>query len=399
MTIGGAPGVYVQEFESGAKPIEGVGTSTVGFVGMTERIEKDDFNNDDLLDKPTFISSWGDFKSKYGIYDEEKAPYLAPAVYGFFQNGGGKCYVVRVKDGAGDGDYVGSDGGLGNKTGLTSFEEVDEVNIVCIPGITSQTVQQAMMSHCQNMKDRFCILDSEENADMDAIKAHKENIISDTGIAALYYPWIKVPVEKGKNGDRKKPELKPMFMPPSGYIAGIYARSDTERGVHKAPANEIIRGAQEIKFTITEGEQDSLNPLGINCIRSFKERGIRVWGARTTAPKGNLWKYINVRRLFLYMEESIDEGTQWVVFEPNNYKLWGRVVATITNFLTTVWRDGALMGKTPEQAFYVKCDRTTMTQDDIDNGKLICEIGVAPVKPAEFVIFRITQWTEGLENE
>ena len=393
-----SPGVYVEEFESGAKPIEGVGTSTVGFIGMTEPIDEDGFNNDDLLDKPILITNWGAFKTKYGIYHEEKAPFLAPAVYGFFQNGGSRCYVVRVKDGAGDGDYVGTDNGPGNKTGLQSFKEVDEVNIVCIPGITSETVQLAMLSHCQNMKDRFCILDPVEDADLDAIQAQKDKVVADTGIAALYYPWIRVAVEKAKNGDRKKPEIKAMFMPPSGYVAGIYARSDIERGVHKAPANEIIRGVQEIKLAITKGEQDILNPKGINCIRAFPGRGIRVWGARTTSSDA-LWKYINVRRLFLYMEESIDEGTQWVVFEPNNYKLWGRVIATITNFLTTVWRDGALMGRTPEQAFYVKCDRSTMTQDDIDNGKLICEIGVAPVKPAEFVIFRITQWTGGLEAE
>jgi phage tail sheath protein FI len=167
--------------------------------------------------------------------------------------------------------------------------------------------------------------------------------------------------------------------------------------VHKAPANEIVRGALELKVAITKGEQDILNPKGINCIRAFPGRGIRVWGARTTASD-NLWKYVNVRRLFLYLEESIDEGTQWVVFEPHDEKLWARVRQSVSEFLTRVWRDGALMGKTPEEAFFVKCDRTTMTQNDIDTGKLICIIGVAPVKPAEFVIFRIAQWTAGAKQ-
>jgi hypothetical protein len=203
--------------------------------------------------------------------------------------------------------------------------------------------------------------------------------------AAFYYPWIKV-------YDSITKLYKPI--PPGGHVAGIYARSDIERGVHKAPANEKVRGVKELEFQITKGEQDILNPRGVNCIRFFPGRGIRVWGARTLSSN-TLWKYINVRRLFIFIEESIEEGTQWVVFEPNDQKLWARVKQTITQFLTRVWRDGALMGSTPEEAFFVKCDRTTMTQDDIDNGRLICIIGIAPVKPAEFVIFRIAQWQGG----
>jgi phage tail sheath protein FI len=186
------------------------------------------------------------------------------------------------------------------------------------------------------------------------------------------------------------------LIPPGGHIAGVYARSDEARGVHKAPANEIVRGATALQFPLTKGEQDILNPIGVNVTRTFPGRGIRVWGARTTSSDP-LWKYINVRRLFLFLEESIDEGTQPFVFEPNDEKLWDRVRQTITQFLTRVWRDGALMGTTPEQAFFVKVDRTTMTQDDIDNGRLIVLIGVAPVKPAEFVIFRIAQTRGGAE--
>lgn len=375
------PGVYIEEFEMGAKPIEGVSTSTAGFVGMAETGD---------LDKPALITSWGQFVSKFGRYTTDK-PYLAPSVYGFFANGGQRCFVVRVKDGADDGDYVGTDGGPGNRTGLQVFNEIDEVNIVCIPGITSKTVQTAMITHCESLKDRFCILDSKKDANMTDIQAQKNDVVSERGYAALYYPWIKVPIETVENS---KIKLIQEFIPSSGYIAGIYARSDTERGVHKAPANEIVRGALEIKLSITKGEQDILNPKGINCIRTFPGRGIRVWGARTTSSDA-LWKYINVRRLFLYIEESIEEGTQWVVFEPNDEKLWGRVRATITEFLTRVWRDGALMGAKAEEAFFVKCDRTTMTQDDIDNGRLICIIGIAPVKPAEFVIFRIAQFPGG----
>ncbi|PHP45456.1 phage tail protein [Methanosarcinales archaeon ex4572_44] len=380
-----SPGVYVEEIEIGAKPIEGVSTSTVGFIGMAE---KGDPN------KAILITNWGQFVEKFGRYTDG-APHLAPAVYGFFANGGSRCYVIRVPDDAEDGDYVGTDEGPGKRTGLQIFNEIDEINIVCIPGVTSQTVQSATITHCEGMKDRFCILDPEEEADMPAVQAQMNNVISAKGYAALYYPWIKVGVETEEND---KIKITQKFVAPSGYLAGIYARSDTERGVHKAPANEIIRGALDIKLPITKGEQDILNPKGINCIRAFPGRGIRVWGARTTATTSDpLWKYINVRRLFLFIEESIEEGTQWVVFEPNNEKLWARVRQTITQFLTRVWKDGALMGTTPEEAFFVKCDRTTMTQDDIDNGRLIVLIGVAPVKPAEFVIFRIAQWAGGSE--
>ena len=388
-----APGVYIKEIEIGAKPIEGVSTSVAGFVGMTQHVTDGDFDNDTLVDKATLITNWGEFVKKFGVYDETVAPYLPPAVYGFFANGGSSCYVVRVKAGAADGDYVGTDDGKGNRTGLHVFKEVDEVNIVCIPGVTTDVVQKAMITHCEAMKDRFCILDPQQNADIETIQTQKDTVVSEKGYAALYYPWIKVAIESRENG---KVKLIQDFTPPSGYVAGIYARSDTEKGVHKAPANEIVRGVLDLKVPITRGEQEILNPKGINCIRAFRGRGIRVWGARTTASDA-LWKYINVRRLFLYIEESIEDGTQWVVFEPNNERLWARVKQSITQFLTKVWKDGALMGTTPEEAFFVKCDKTTMTQNDIDNGRLIAVIGIAPVKPAEFVIFNIAQWQGGSE--
>ncbi len=447
-----SPGVYVEEVEIGAKPIEGVSTSTAAFIGVAEDLatlynnignefkesysqkafsksyseltdeEKEEVDsifdqfysnfgfekdNSHYNNKPTLVTSWGEFVRKFGR-KTDTAPYLAPAVHGFFRNGGKRCFIVKVPDNN-NASIIGEDKGPGKRTGLQSLIEVDDVNIIAVPGITDESVQKAIITHCENMKDRFCILDAPEDADITAVQSHKDNVVSTKGYAALYYPWVKVNVEKSKLSDSKvtlkindkdeeisfkeiKVEFEQEFMPPSGYVAGIYARTDTERGVHKAPANEMVRGALELKVPITKGEQDILNPKGINCIRSFSGRGILVWGARTTASDP-LWKYVNVRRLFLFLEESIDKGTQWVVFEPNDRALWGRVTQTITNFLTSVWKDGALAGATPDEAFFVKCDETTMTQDDINNGRLICEIGVAPVRPAEFVIFRIAQLT------
>ncbi len=341
--------------------------------------------------KPTFISSWAHFISQFGRYTKEN--YLAPAVYSFFANGGKRCYVVGVAD---EGSIVGEETDDGVRTGLQSLKEIDDVSILCIPGITDDTVQLEMITHCADMGDRFCIFDSKIGENLEKIQERKNKLISDKGIGALYYPWIKTAVEK--KDYTGKVVLENMLIPPSGAMAGIYARSDTERGVHKAPANEVVRGVLELERTITKAEQDILNPKNINCIRAFQGRGIRVWGARTIAPKGSEWKYINVRRLFLFLEESIDESTQWVVFEPNNEALWARVVQTISNFLLGIWKSGALMGTSPEEAFFVKCDRSTMTQDDIDNGKLIVLVGLAATKPAEFVIFKIGQWTADSNN-
>jgi len=278
-------------------------------------------------------------------------------------------------------DFVGVDGGSGSRTGIQALEDIDEVSICMVPGIWSSVVQSALIIHCETLTDRFAILDPQDGLSIEGIRAFREPI--DTKYAALYYPWIEV----------RDPSVKRnVYVAPSGHMAGIYARVDVERGVHKAPANEVIRGITKIAQDVTKREQDMLNPKGINALRFFPGRGNRVWGARTVSSDAS-WKYINVRRLFIFVEESIDEGTQFVVFEPNDEPLWARVRQTITNFLTTVWRSGALQGATAGEAFFVKCDHTTMTQDDIDNGKLICVIGIAPVKPAEFVIFRIQQKT------
>ncbi|MFD1686066.1 phage tail sheath C-terminal domain-containing protein [Halobellus litoreus] len=286
-----------------------------------------------------------------------------------------------VEAGDYDGDAVDPD----DRTGFAAFEQVDEITMVCVPDEHeySSGLSGKVVTHCTGMGDRVAILNSPPSPDPPGALQPTER----SDFAAFYYPWLTVGhPETGRDQD----------VPPGGHVAGIYARSDQEQGVHKAPANEQVRGIRGLQKTVSKGDQASLNPRGVNCIRTFRGRGTRVWGARTTSSDP-AWKYVNVRRLFLFVEESIDEGTQWVVFEPNDEQLWARVRQTIRNFLTSVWQDGALMGTTPEQAFYVKCDRSTMTQNDIDNGRLICEIGIAPVKPAEFVIFRISQKTAGAE--
>lgn len=281
------------------------------------------------------------------------------------------------------GDYNG-EAITGQRIGLERFEEVDEITMVNVPDENVHDVREDVKDHCENQEDRIAILSAEEGADLDGFP--DDALRSE--YAALYHPWLTI----------RDPETElEIPVPPGGHVAGIYARSDAEHGVHKAPANERVRGIRDLNATITQGEQETLNPEGVNCIRSFRGRGNLVWGARTTSDDPS-WKYVNVRRLFLYVEESIDEGTQWVVFEPNDETLWARVRQTVSNFLTGVWEDGALMGTTPDEAFYVKCDRTTMTQNDIDNGRLICEIGIAPVKPAEFVVFRISQTTAGAQG-
>jgi phage tail sheath protein FI len=278
-------------------------------------------------------------------------------------------------------EYKGNtDQGEGHESGLLGFEQVNDISIVCAPK-DMEGLNDALVAHCEKMNDRFAILQSKENDE------GVETLIPpvDSKCAAFYYPWIKVM-------DPLSQALK--LIPPCGHIAGVYARSDTQRGVHKAPANEPLRGAVELQFRISKGKQDVLNPRGVNCIRVFPGRGIRIWGARTVSSDP-IWKYINIRRLFLYVGESIEQGTQWVVFEPSNERLWDRVRQTVTQFLDGVWRSGALMGNSQAEAFFVRCDRSTMTQDDIDNGRLVCIIGIASTKPAEFIILRIAQWQGG----
>ncbi len=379
MTEYKSPDIYIEEIQSGTKPISGVSTNCTGFVGTTAY-------DDVPVGEPTLITSWDQFVEKFGRFDKDKAPFLPPAIYGFFRNGGKECYVVRVKASATNEDYTGATKGSRSKTGLSALSDIDSVSIICIPGITSNIVQRAMIEHCKKMGNRFCILDPPRKADVVAIKKHRKNLVSEKGFGALYYPWIKASIETTEN-DRVM-DIQD-FVPPSGYIAGVYARVDMESGVWKAPANAIIRGATEVELDLPEKVQEELNLTGINCIRNLGEGVIYVWGARTLALDAQ-WKYVSVRRLFIFIEESIYRGIQWVVFEPNDHPLWSSVRAHITPFLMRLWRDGALMGSKPRHAFFVRCSLgTTMTQNDIENGRLIILIGIASVRPAEFVIFRI----------
>ena len=493
-----SPGVYVEEVEAGSRPIEGVGTAVAAFVGLASR---GPFN------QPTLVTNWSQFVQSFGDFLE--GSYLAHSVYGYFLNGGGSCYIVRVgANGAGpsahgeislgkdkplpyrvtaiesgqsgndisveatDASEPGEDtfkfvvsrgnkveevydnvstkrgrrnvvtavktskliqleeigtggemvsspratlaggaasapirvtpeayvGNSADRTGFAGLEAIDLVTMLAVPDLMAayqggvidleglQAVQLAMIAHCELMGDRVAILDSPPGLNAQQIREWRvDKARYDSKYAALYWPWIKVfdPVAG-----------QAVMVPPSGHMAGIWGRSDNTRGVHKAPANEVIRGAIDLELLITKGEHDQLNPQGINCIRAFPGRGIRVWGARTLSSDP-AWRYLNVRRLFNFLEESILEGTQWVVFEPNDIALWERVKRTINAFLVRVWRDGALFGATPQEAFYVKCDSETNPSEVIDAGQLVVEIGIAPVKPAEFVIFRIAQFSGG----
>lgn len=291
------------------------------------------------------------------------------------------------------------------RTGTNGLELLDDVTMVCCPDLMAahlqdpqrfdvdavKAVQLAMIAHCERMGDRVAILDPRPNLDPQGVGTWRQRDSGfDSKYAALYYPWIYIdnPLKDGPDAPKK------IAVPPCGHIAGVWARSDSERGVHKAPANEVVRGALDPVTQITKGEQDTLNPIGVNCIRTFTGRGIRVWGARTVSSDP-AWRYLNVRRLFNYVEKSIENGTQWIVFEPNDMDLWARVKRDISAFLTNVWRDGMLFGRSPDESFYVKCDEELNPVEVRDQGKLIIEIGLAPVKPAEFVIFRMSQWAGG----
>jgi len=508
-----SPGVYVEEVDRGSKPIESVGTAVAAFIGYTERAE--DVRPDGtrpLLGKPTLVTNWSQYVAKFGGF--VKGAYLPDSVYGYFNNGGSRCYIVSVKTlGAasaddkdskpataalGDGnalkitakqagasgntisvsskpnpveegkeqtfsltvsvegksretfdgltlkkgensaesvtaksklinveiaaapktgaltipsgtvslsggavstkavtltDYQGS---AADRTGLSGLEAVDDVTMIVAPDLMSafenkeldkkgvQGVQQALIDYAERIRYAFVILDSLPNLNPQEAKEWRLEANYDTTRAALYYPWIEI-VDMTAGGKTK-------LVPPSGHMAGVYARVDGERGVHKAPANEIVRGAIGLGMTVTKGEQDGLNPIGVNCIRSFPGRGIRAWGARTLSSDPS-WRYINVRRLFNMVEASIERGTQWVVFEPNDQMLWSKVTRDISAFLRVTWRTGALFGDKPEQAFFVKCDAELNPVETRDLGQLICEIGISPVKPAEFVIFRISQFS------
>jgi phage tail sheath protein FI len=497
-----SPGVYVEEVERGTKPIEAVGTSLAAFIGITAEASLKAINAatgeripyESRLNKPTLVTSWTQFTDIFGEF--VSGAYLPDAVYGYFANGGGPCYVtslralkegeaavkaaevsvpskgktafkvsarfpgpagnglqvtvklasedkfdlmiggetkngLSMKKGEGyigdavfekvvlsdfgpaaaipdDGVFTLSGGGIkpltaaefiGNaaeRTGLGGLEGLDEVRLVLCPDVMAgfdgsdeakeriKMVQEAMIAHCERLRYRFAVLDTPPGLNAQQAKEWRQYVNFDSSYAAMYYPWIRIADLSGSGSTSK-------LVPPSGHMVGIYNRTDANRGVHKAPANDVVLGAVDLEIYLSKGEQDVLNPLGVNCIRSFPARGIRVWGARTLSSNG-AWRYVCVRRLFIMVEASMDVGLSWVVFEPNDMTLWAKVTRDVTSFLRVVWLGGALFGNTPDEAFYVKCDAELNPAEIRDIGQLIIEVGLAPVKPAEFVIFRISQW-------
>jgi len=400
-----APGIYVEEVSTGTKPIQPVGTSTAAFVGETP------FDTAHV-NEAVAIENWTRFTREY-VQEGSVSTALSNAVFGFFQNGGRRCYVVNT----GKGQPIG--GGGRSRRGLDVLDAIDEVAIVAAPGFTDAASYEALLTHCENMKDRVAILDCPaEVKSIDLLTkvatspvprrpARREGgetpdtgtpppteptgyraRTSANGYGAQYWPWITMRDPLSEKGAE-------VIVPPSGHIAGIYARTDATRGVHKAPANETVRGALNVSYQVTREEQAELNQVGINCIRFFTREGILVWGARTLADAASEWRYVNVRRLFNLVEESIGLGTRWVVFEPNDRTLWKSIERDIRAFLRLLWRDGALMGRTPEEAFFVHCNEETNPRESIDAGIVMTRIGIAPVKPAEFVVFRIGQYAGG----
>ncbi len=394
------PDVYVQEVAAGPRPIQAVGTRTAGFIGVAPKADAN-------RGVATAINNWLQFTRTYTEANSASTP-LSNAVFGFFQNGGSRCFVVNLRRGDGIAE------------GLVALAAEDEIAMVAAPGYTDVASYDALLTSCEDLKDRVAILDgplqvedlgrltkvittvaarARAKAAADDKKAAGDTPPelpglrprpSDAGFGAFYFPGITI-------RDPLSGELVDVF--PSGHIAGIWARNDATRGVHKAPANEIIRGALNVTQRLTKDEQGVLNPVGVNCIRYFAREGIRVWGARTLADAASEWRYLNVRRLFNMIEESIAEATRWIVFEPNDRELWKSIRRDVGAFLTRVWLDGALMGRTADEAFFVKCDEETNPPEVIDAGMVVAIIGIAPVKPAEFVIFQISQHAGGTETE
>jgi phage tail sheath protein FI len=297
-----------------------------------------------------------------------------------------------------DATYMGTDNVVPeDRTGLFAFRNVDDVSILSCPGRAGAAVQDALITHCEFMRFVFAVLDGPlpPNDTLTDVQVQRQQF--DTKYAAIYYPWLIIPEPFPVN----LAKIQDYPIPSVGHVLGVYARTDVERGVHKAPANEVVRGITGLQRIVNKGEHDILNafPVNINVIRDFRtdNRAIRIFGARVMTLDLD-WKYISVRRLIIFIEKSLERGLQWVTFEPNAEPLWARVRRAISNFLRVVWRNGALEGVKPEEAYFVKCDRTTMTQTDIDNGRLIVIIGVAPVKPAEFVIIRIGLFTAHAEQ-
>lgn len=390
-----APGVYVEEVPPLARPIAGVGTSTAAFIGVAADNVTMPFRPGRPLDpnntvpadfftvgdagKAIQVTGWEEFKNTFGDIQAGNKT-LALAVFGFFHNGGTACWIVR-RNAASDLDDIADD--------LALFEPIDDISIVAAPGLTSKVQQDAIIDHCEKMLDRVAVLDGNpsDSAPLTANDLKGGTAAQPTknsSFAALYYPWLQVfdPVTQA---------IIPH--PPSGHVAGLYARTDATRGVFKAPANDSLRGAVGVVRQLAKTQQGLVNPAGINIIRVF-DGNVNVFGARTLGGDANgEFRYISTRRYFNFLRESIDEGTQFVVFEPNSPALWQRIIRSVGDFLLNQYNDGALFGETAKQAFFVKCDAETNPPEVREAGMVVTEIGVAIVKPAEFVIFRIQQIT------
>jgi Bacteriophage tail sheath protein len=388
-----------------SRPIEGAKTSVAALVG---------FAAGGPLRRPIRASSWTQFAKVYSDpHEPDRGPfmpsaYMPYAVRGFFENGGRLCWIVRVGHKSGtvrggglpeEGDSSNSDLSAALLDGIDGLSAIDEITIVCCPDIVAlaqerngtslRDLQGALIAHCEAAGNRMAILDAPPALQpREMLEWRMEEGAYDSNSAALYYPWIEV---VDPLSDQR------IAVPPSGHVAGVWARTDVTRGVSKAPANEAVLKAEGLTSEITDEEQDALNRAGINSIRSFPTRGIRVWGSRTLSSDPE-WRYLNIRRLFTYITQSIREGTRWVVFEPNDEQLWKSIRRDIGAFLTRMWSEGALFGSSPDQGFYVKCDEETNTPEAVKAGQVVMEIGIAPVKPAQFVSIRIRQFTAAAED-
>jgi uncharacterized protein len=398
------PDVYVIE-QPGPKTITPVGTSVAAFVGQAPSAGAH-------LGEAIAINNWSQFRTEFAPNDDARSTWLSHAVNGFFQNGGSRCFIVNLPD---------TDAIAGNdrpRSGLKLLEEIDEIAIVVAPGRTDPGSYEALLAHCELNGDRVCICDPPNVTNAELLKtvgtvpipakgkpSDKTPDTSSTspdasanatdgvrprsslgGYGAFYFPWIYVNDALNTRGNQQ-----PVAVPPSGHMAGIWARTDGTRGVHKAPANASVAGAVNLTYRVTSAEQGDLNSHGINCIRFFSNEGILVWGARTLAEESSEWRYLNVRRLTIMIKESIKRSNRWAVFEPNDRTLWKTLRSEVTGFLRNVHADGALMGARAEDAFFVKCDEETNPPESIDLGQVVTVIGIAPVKPAEFIIFKIGQ--------
>jgi len=369
-----APGVYIEEVTP-AGPIAGAGTSTAALIGTVANPP-----GAGGLGVPTLVTNWTQYVTAFGGY---KAGLDLPyALWGFFQNGGTRAYVVPIKDAS------------GMPEALDGLTREPEVSLVCAPGLTDVTALGTMIKHCEDMRDRFAVLDGVPDdaplkADGDLQKQRAALKSSSAAYGALYWPWITI---RDPLAPADKPGL--VDVPPSGHIAGVMARSDNRVGVHKAPANESVRGALDLAYLLNDVEQGALNHLHINAIRRFPGGPPVVWGARTLS-EDTAWRFVNVRRLICYLEDSIIQGVRWAVFAPNNTTLWKGLERTISEFLTRVWEAGALFGRTAKEAFYVKIDEELNPPAVRQAGQVFVEIGVQPTGPAEFVVLRFGLWDGG----